>query len=80
MTSVIDGGGGVDESEQLLVFEKHDRGKNHRQVVEGTAMGLPIASAIVKAHSRPHGFRTGRVGAAFFFLFADRSAAMSDKH
>jgi two-component system sensor histidine kinase KdpD len=49
-TNVIDRGGGIDNSEQNLVFEKSYRGKNHRYVVEGTGMGLPIASAIIKAH------------------------------
>ena len=50
MTSVIDRGGGIDDSEQTLIFEKFYRGKDHRYVVQGTGMGLPIASAIIKAH------------------------------
>jgi two-component system, OmpR family, sensor histidine kinase KdpD len=50
MTSVADRGCGIDDSEQTLIFEKFYRGKDHRYVVEGTGMGLPIASAIIKAH------------------------------
>ena len=50
MTSVADQGCGIDDSEQTLIFEKFYRGKDHRNVVEGTGMGLPIARAIIKAH------------------------------
>jgi two-component system sensor histidine kinase KdpD len=50
MTSVVDRGGGIDDSEQVLIFEKFYRGKDHRDLVQGTGMGLPIASAIIKAH------------------------------
>jgi two-component system sensor histidine kinase KdpD len=50
MTSVIDRGDGIDNSEQTLIFEKFYRGKDHRYAVEGTGMGLPIASAIIEAH------------------------------
>jgi two-component system sensor histidine kinase KdpD len=50
MTSVSDRGGGIDDSEQRLIFEKFYRGKNHRYVVQGTGMGLPIAKAIIEAH------------------------------
>jgi two-component system sensor histidine kinase KdpD len=50
MTSVIDRGEGIDDCEQTLIFEKFYRGKDHRHAVEGTGMGLPIASAIIKAH------------------------------
>jgi two-component system sensor histidine kinase KdpD len=49
-TSVVDRGSGIDDSEQLLIFKKFYRGKDHRNVVQGTGMGLPIASAIIKAH------------------------------
>jgi hypothetical protein len=35
MTSVIDRGGGIDESEQLLVFEKCHRGKNIATMSKG---------------------------------------------
>lgn len=50
MTSVVDRGGGIDASEHTLIFEKFYREKDHRYVVEGTGMGLAIASAIIKAH------------------------------
>jgi two-component system, OmpR family, sensor histidine kinase KdpD len=50
LTSVVDRGGGIDDSEQILIFEKFYRGKDHRYVVQGTGMGLPIAKAIVNAH------------------------------
>jgi two-component system, OmpR family, sensor histidine kinase KdpD len=49
-TSVVDRGSGIDDSEQPLIFKKFYRGKDHRNVVQGTGMGLPIASAIIKAH------------------------------
>jgi two-component system sensor histidine kinase KdpD len=51
MTSVADRGCGIDDSEQTLIYEKFYRGKDHRYAVEGTGMGLAIASAIIKAHS-----------------------------
>jgi two-component system sensor histidine kinase KdpD len=50
MTSVADQGSGIDDSEQTLIFQKFYRGKDHRYVVKGTGMGLPIARAIIKAH------------------------------
>jgi signal transduction histidine kinase len=50
MTSVVDRGGGIDDSEQTLIFEKFYRRKYHRYAVEGTGMGLAIANAIIKAH------------------------------
>ena len=50
ITSVADRGGGIEDSEQRLIFEKFYRGKYHRDVVQGTGMGLPIANAIIKAH------------------------------
>jgi two-component system sensor histidine kinase KdpD len=49
MTSVVDRCGGIDDSE-TLIFEKFYRGQHHRYRVEGTGMGLHIASAIIKAH------------------------------
>jgi two-component system sensor histidine kinase KdpD len=49
-TSVIDRGSGIDDSEQALIFKKFYRGMDHRCMVQGTGMGLPIARAIIKAH------------------------------
>jgi two-component system sensor histidine kinase KdpD len=48
--SVADHGPGIDEFEQSLIFEKFYRGRGHRSI-QGTGMGLPIARAIVEAHS-----------------------------
>jgi two-component system sensor histidine kinase KdpD len=50
MTSVADQGSGIAESEQRLIFEKFYRGRDHRRLIHGTGMGLPIANAIIKAH------------------------------
>jgi two-component system sensor histidine kinase KdpD len=47
---VADRGGGIDESELGLIFEKFYRGEDHRYAVQGTGMGLPIANAIIRAH------------------------------
>jgi two-component system sensor histidine kinase KdpD len=49
-TSVEDRCGGIDDAEQTLIFEKFYRGQHHRHRVEGTGLGLHIASAIIKAH------------------------------
>lgn len=49
-TSVADSGGGIDDAELGLIFEKFYRGKDQRYLVQGTGMGLPIAKAIVEAH------------------------------
>jgi len=48
--SVADHGPGIDDFEQSLIFEKFYRGRGHRST-QGTGMGLPIARAIVEAHS-----------------------------
>jgi len=49
-TSVADRGNGIEDPEQILIFEKFYRGKDQRYAVQGTGMGLPIAKAIVEAH------------------------------
>lgn len=48
--SVVDRGSGVEPSEQKLIFKRSYRGKDHRHIVQGSGMGLPIANAIIKAH------------------------------
>jgi len=48
--SVADQGPGIEESEINRIFEKFYRGRNHRNRVQGTGMGLPIAKAIVETH------------------------------
>lgn len=49
-TRVVDRCGGIDDAEQTLVFEKFYRGQHHRHRVEGTGLGLHIASTIIRAH------------------------------
>ena len=49
-TSVADRGPGIDPFEQGLIFDKFYRGRDHRYLVRGTGMGLPIAKALVEAH------------------------------
>jgi two-component system, OmpR family, sensor histidine kinase KdpD len=49
-TSVADRCRGINGPEQTLIFEKFYRGKHHRHSIQGTGMGLPIATAIIKAH------------------------------
>ncbi|GAC1702639.1 MAG: hypothetical protein NVS9B4_08430 [Candidatus Acidiferrum sp.] len=49
--SVSDRGPGIDDFEQGMIFDKFYRGKDQRYLVRGTGMGLPIARAIVTAHS-----------------------------
>jgi two-component system, OmpR family, sensor histidine kinase KdpD len=48
-TSVADRGPGIDDFEQTMIFDKFYRGKDHRYLVRGTGMGLPIAKAIIAA-------------------------------
>jgi two-component system, OmpR family, sensor histidine kinase KdpD len=47
--TIADQGPGIDDFEQLLIFEKFYRGRGQRGV-QGTGMGLPIAKAIIEAH------------------------------
>jgi two-component system sensor histidine kinase KdpD len=49
--SIADRGPGIDPFEQGLIFDKFYRGRDQRYQVRGTGMGLPIAKAIVEAHS-----------------------------
>lgn len=76
MTSVADGGSGIHDSEQTLIFEKFYRGKDHRNAVPGTGMGLPIARAIINAQRwlvvryKPAGARLH-----FFLHLTDRVAS-----
>jgi two-component system sensor histidine kinase KdpD len=49
-TSVVDRGNGMDAHQQRLIFDELYRGKDQRQMVQGTGMELPIAKAIVEAH------------------------------
>jgi two-component system sensor histidine kinase KdpD len=48
--SLEDCGPGISEPEQKKVFEKFFRGKDHRERIPGTGMGLTIAREIVRAH------------------------------
>ncbi|MGA2134531.1 MAG: ATP-binding protein [Bryobacteraceae bacterium] len=50
VVSVADRGSGIDEQEQLLVFDRFFRAREHRFHVPGTGMGLAIAKGIVEAH------------------------------
>lgn len=50
VVGVADRGGGIHEAEQLLIFDKFFRAREHRFRVPGTGMGLPIAKGIVEAH------------------------------
>jgi two-component system sensor histidine kinase KdpD len=68
MTCVVDRCGGINDSEQTLIFEKFYRGRDHRHVVQGTGMGLPIAKAIIKAHGGSL-YVTSRRGQGCMFSF-----------
>src|ERR1043166_2061395 len=78
LVSVADGGPGIDELEQALIFDKFYRGKGNRFSVQGTGMGLAIAKAVVEAHGG-----TIRVtsqlgqGSAFSFTLPLTSASVS---
>lgn len=48
--SVEDSGPGIGEQEQRKVFEKFFRGRDQRERIPGTGMGLTIARQIVHAH------------------------------
>jgi len=50
IVSVADRGGGIEEHEQLQIFDKFFRGREHRFRTPGTGMGLAIAKGIVEAH------------------------------
>lgn len=50
VTSVADQGPGIDSIDQSMIFDKFYRGRNQRESVQGTGMGLAIAKAIVEAH------------------------------
>jgi|HubBroStandDraft_1064217.scaffolds.fasta_scaffold00784_10 two-component system sensor histidine kinase KdpD len=50
VVSVADRGSGIDEQEQLRIFDKFFRAREHRFKVPGTGMGLAIAKGIVEAH------------------------------
>ncbi|MDR3677034.1 MAG: DUF4118 domain-containing protein [Acidobacteriota bacterium] len=50
IVSVADCGPGISEQEQRKVFDKFYRGKDQRERIPGTGMGLTIAREIVRAH------------------------------
>jgi two-component system sensor histidine kinase KdpD len=50
VVSVADRGSGIDEREQMRIFDKFFRAREHRFRVPGTGMGLAIAKGIVEAH------------------------------
>lgn len=67
--SVADQGAGIDDLEQVLIFDKFYRGKNQRYRVQGTGMGLAIARAIVEAHGGKIGVTSQlECGSVFHFL------------
>jgi two-component system sensor histidine kinase KdpD len=50
VVSLEDQGPGISENEQRKIFEKFYRGKDQRDRIPGTGMGLTIAREIVRAH------------------------------
>jgi two-component system sensor histidine kinase KdpD len=50
LVSITDHGQGIDDAEQVYIFDKFYRGSRHR-LLHGTGMGLAIARAILRAHS-----------------------------
>jgi two-component system sensor histidine kinase KdpD len=50
LVHIADHGAGIDRSEQPFIFDKFFRGRNQRDRVEGSGMGLAIAKAILIAH------------------------------
>jgi two-component system sensor histidine kinase KdpD len=66
--SVADQGAGIEDMEQVLIFDKFYRGKNQRYRVQGTGMGLAIARAIVEAHGGKIGV-TSQLGCGSVFYF-----------
>jgi two-component system sensor histidine kinase KdpD len=69
VTSVADHGPGVDDMEQEMIFEKFYRGRDHRMIIQGTGMGLPIAKAIVELHGGKIGV-TSQLGRGSLFYFS----------
>jgi two-component system, OmpR family, sensor histidine kinase KdpD len=71
--SVADQGAGIDDMEQVLIFDKFYRGKNQRYRVQGTGMGLAIARAIVEAHGGKISVTSQLgCGSVFYFLLPVR--------
>jgi two-component system sensor histidine kinase KdpD len=66
--SVADQGPGISDTELSLIFDKFYRGADQRYRVQGTGMGLPIAKAIVEAHSGTIGV-VSQVGHGSVFSF-----------
>ena len=65
---VADRGGGIEENERPLIFEKFYRGRQHRFNTQGTGMGLAIAKGIVDAHGERIWVESERgQGSAFYF-------------
>jgi signal transduction histidine kinase len=50
VVGIQDQGPGISEPEQHQIFEKFYRGKENRERIPGTGMGLTIAREIVRAH------------------------------
>ena len=50
LVSIIDQGQGIDDAEQVYIFDKFYRGSQQR-LLHGTGMGLAIAKAILRAHN-----------------------------
>ena len=72
--SVADQGAGIEDMEQVLIFDKFYRGKNQRYRVQGTGMGLAIARAIVEAHGGKIGVTSQMgCGSVFYFVLPVRS-------
>jgi two-component system sensor histidine kinase KdpD len=69
VTSVADRGPGIDDLEQVLIFDKFYRGRERRFDGSGTGMGLPIARALAEAHGGTLGV-TSQLGRGSVFHFS----------
>lgn len=75
---VADRGGGIEENERPLIFEKFYRGRNHRFDTQGTGMGLAIAKGILEAHGERIWVESERgQGSAFYFSLPVREGRES---
>ncbi len=69
LTSVADHGPGIDDFDQAMIFEKFYRGRDQREAIRGTGMGLAIAKAIVELHGGKIGV-TSQLGRGSLFYFS----------
>lgn len=66
--SISDSGPGLAETEEFRIFDRYRRGQQDNSEIEGTGLGLALASKAIEAHGGSLSYQTSKFGGSCFVL------------